>query len=301
MTLLSTVLTLQPIEEATLPMYLGRAVHAWWLREVEKRDAELARRLHEPNAVRPFTVSNLWPLGRASGGQVRIGPGQKLFLRVTALEGEVAALLREVVGSPPRSLCLADARFEVQAVTFQAVDHPWAGQADYEELVQRHTLSSGRVPPQVTLRFASPTVFRSRDRNVPLPQPDLVFGSLLNRWNEFAPLRLPEQARRFAQECLALSRYRTRTEYVQFGEEGRGTVGFIGECRFAMLNRDAYWMRLMHLLAAFSLYAGVGRWTTAGLGQARVVEGRRSPVAGPRPEEAPGLRAGHRRQRAQDD
>ena len=137
--------------------------------------------------------------------------------------------------------------------------------------MQQYTLSPRWVPPRVTLRFASPTAFRSRDRNVPLPQPDLVFRSLLNRCNEFAPLGLQEEARRFVQECLALSRCKMRTEYVRLGQEGRGTVGFVGECRFAMLNRDPYWMRLMHLLAAFGLYAGVGRWTAVGLGQVRAV------------------------------
>ena len=268
---LSCVFTLQPHEEVALPLYLGRATQAWWLQQVQERDTALARRLHEPNAVRPFTVSNLWPMGRASEDQVRIGKEQELFLRVTALEGEVAALLREVAESPPQSLPLAEALFTVKTVATEAAEHPWAGQASYEELVRQYTLSPQRVPAQVTLRFASPTVFRSRDRNVPLPLPELVFGSLLNKWNEFAPLRLPEEARRFAEECLALSRYRTRTEYVRFGEEGRGAVGFVGLCRFAMLNHDPYWMRLMHLLAAFSLYAGVGRWTTVGLGQVKVV------------------------------
>jgi len=276
---LSVVFTLQPTEEATLPAHLGRATQAWWLQQVRERDAALARRLHEPNATRPFTVSNVWPMGRAREGQVRVGAGQQVFLRVTALEGEVAALLQGLLESPPESVPLAETLFEVKAVAAEATEHPWAGQASYEELVQRYTLSAQRVSPHVTLRFASPTVFRSRDRNVPLPQPELVFGSLLNRWNEFAPLRLPEEARRFAQECLALSRCWMRTEYVRFGEEGRGAVGFVGACRFAMLNRDPYWMRLMHLLAAFSLYAGMGRWTTVGLGQVRVVSSPKSSVS----------------------
>ena len=73
-----------------------------------------------------------------------------------------------------------------------------------------------------------------------------------------------------------MSRYRLETALVRFGEQGeRGTVaGCLGRCTYALLVRDRYWMGLIHLLAAFARYAGVGRRTTMGLGQARVLAER---------------------------
>jgi CRISPR-associated endoribonuclease Cas6 len=46
-------------------------------------------------------------------------------------------------------------------------------------------------------------------------------------------------------------------------------VGFTGRVVFAVLNRDRYWLNVLHLLEAFAFYSGVGYQTAAGLGQAR--------------------------------
>jgi CRISPR/Cas system endoribonuclease Cas6 (RAMP superfamily) len=57
-------------------------------------------------------------------------------------------------------------------------------------------------------------------------------------------------------------------------KEGGLKVGFTGDCHFIALRRDhRQWLRVLHLLAAFALYAGVGAHTAMGLGQARVMEG----------------------------
>ena len=111
---------------------------------------------------------------------------------------------------------------------------------------------------------------------MPLPLPGLVFGGLLDRWNAYAPLQVHPEVRRYAQECLGFGRYRLETALARFGEQGqRGVVsGCTGTCSYSFLSRDRYWMGLVHLLAAFARYAGVGRRTSMGLGQARALEGR---------------------------
>jgi len=38
------------------------------------------------------------------------------------------------------------------------------------------------------------------------------------------------------------------------------------------LTQDRYWLNVLHLLAAFAFYSGVGYQTTSGLGQVRQVE-----------------------------
>jgi CRISPR-associated endoribonuclease Cas6 len=101
--------------------------------------------------------------------------------------------------------------------------------------------------------------------NIPLPLPELVFGSLITRWNAFAPLTLPDEVRRYAQECLAISRYRLQTRAMRFGEVI--SVGFVGHCQYTALVRDPYWLRAVSLLAAYAFYSGVGQRTTVGMGQ----------------------------------
>jgi CRISPR-associated endoribonuclease Cas6 len=270
--LLSWILTLQPEEPATVPSNLGRAAHAWFLGQLRSADPALAEELHGGQGLRPYTVSNLWELGRERGPEVRLSPGRSYTLRVTSFSPALSAVVKEeVIPGLPERVTLADAAFRVTASTTDPAAHGWAGEATFEGLVQQFTLAPD-VPRTVGLRFASPTAFRvtGKKRAVPLPLPPLVFGGLLDKWNAFSPIEVHPDVRRFAEECLVVSSYRLQTRTVAFGPEGeRGIVpGFVGACRYYVEVPDRYWMGLIQLLAGFSLYAGVGLRTTMGLGQA---------------------------------
>lgn len=272
--LTAIVLTLTPTQSVTLPANLGRAAHAWLLDWLKTADPAMAESLHDPNQTRPFTVSNLWGGRRGPKQTAQFSPAEPVLLRFTGYRADLSERLAELIRTnPPQTVTLADHPFLVSAVAADSAAHPWAGQTTYGALVQQYTL--GAIPPGgPVLRFASPTVFRSEGVNVPLPLPKLVFDGLARRWNTHAPMRIHPDVSRFAEDCMAITRYDLRTEQVSFGEEnGRGALpGFTGTCGYAFLNRDRYWMGLIHLLAAFAFYAGVGARTTWGLGQARAVE-----------------------------
>ena len=121
---------------------------------------------------------------------------------------------------------------------------------------------------RLLLKFVSPTAFKSHGQNVPLPLPGSVFGSLLDKWNSFAPIAMPDEVRRFADECMAVSQYVGRTRALH-GKAGNVQIGFVGTVRFTATNRDRYWLSLINVLADFAWYAGVGRLATQGMGQVR--------------------------------
>jgi len=274
--LLSWVLKLQPLEATPVPSNLGRAAHAWFLEQVGAADAPLAAELHGGQGLRPFTVSNLWELGRERAPQAILSPERSYTLRVTSLSPALSQVVKEqVIPALPEQVRLGGAAWRVTASATEPDQHPWAAEMTYQALVQQFTLA-GELPRSVGLRFASPTAFRvtGKKRAVPLPLPQWVFGGLLDKWNAFAPIELHPEVRRFAEECLVVSSYRLQTRRVAFGEEGeRGAYsGLVGHCRYISENADRYWMGLIHLLAGFSLYAGVGLRTTMGLGQARALE-----------------------------
>jgi CRISPR-associated endoribonuclease Cas6 len=309
--LISAVLTLQPTAPAAVPANLGRATHAWFLDQVRSLDGALADSLHAPNQERPFTVSNLWgvraaprdrdaspqtaqhdrdatnlrgarPAGDPSGfanpkglAQVTLSPDRPCFLRLSSYQPALSSLIAErLLPALPETISLADATLRVAAATADPAQHPWAGRTTVQDLLLAHTLH-GEPAPRATMRFASPTMFKSDNKYLPLPLPRLVFEGLARRWNAFAPVALPEEVTRFADECMVISRYRLRTERVAFGEGGEHGAfpGFVGSVTYSFRVKDRYWMGLIHLLAAFSLYAGVGQRVTMGLGQARRVEG----------------------------
>jgi len=273
--LIAAVLTLLPTEAATLPANLGAAAHAWFLNRVRAADPALAEDLHAPNAERPFTVSNLWGGQRQGARQVNLLPGQPCYLRLTSFDPALSAVLTQHVlpGLAGAAVTLLDAAVPIAGCAVTGAAHPWAGQCTFGDLAAQHTLD--KAPPRtVTLEFVSPTVFRSAGANVPLPLPALVFDSLARRWNQFAPIAVPPELHRFAEEVMVISRYRLWTERVSFGGDGDEGIcpGFVGRCSYGFRSHDRYWLGLVRLLAAFAFYAGVGARSSMGLGQARVVE-----------------------------
>ncbi|MGB9775456.1 MAG: CRISPR system precrRNA processing endoribonuclease RAMP protein Cas6 [Anaerolineae bacterium] len=269
--LTSLVVVLEAEERATLPPHLGRASHAVFLRGVAGRDPDLAERLHALDERRPFTCSSLVGarVERVNGEPVAVvAPGQPLFLRYTGLTEEVSEHLLRWVESPPPFVEVEGVRLTVRAATLDPSVHPWAGQTTYVALLRKALPAEEPLPRHLELEFLSPTAFHSGGRNVPLPLPDLVYGSLVEKWNDFSPVTVSPEVRRFARECMAISRYELATRAV-LGKGDGMQIGFVGRCRYAVLRADPYWLGVLHALTDYAFYAGVGYQTTTGMGQAR--------------------------------
>lgn len=270
--LISAVLTLSPSEPITLPANLGRAIHAWFLAGVQALDPALSEALHASNQERPFTTSNLWGAGSSKDGLVKLSPERRYTLRLTSYEPELSAFLVErLLPGLPEIITLDGQTLRVLGAVTDPAQHSWAGSVSYEALVQQHTLGS-QLRNRVMLDFASPAVFKTQDAYLPVPLPKLVFDGLARRWNLYAPIRIQPEVGRYAEECMAISRYDLHTERMDFGEDDPwgATPGFVGTCSYAFRVKDRYWMGIIHLLAAFAMYAGIGRHTTMGWGQTHV-------------------------------
>ena len=260
----SVIWVIRPQAAATLPASSGRAVHAALLAHVAAADPALAANLHAPDAPRPFTCSSLLGARPIGKGQVAVSSESSYRLRLTALTDELQSLLCQ----PPKSINLDGHPFSVVSVLLNPVEDSWASVSTWESLSASWLLQRQEVPERIELDFASPTVFHSGGITVPLPIPGLVFGSLLERWNAFAPLALHPALKRYAAECVGIERYSLHTRALPF-KEGGLRIGFVGRCAYRLLRRDPFWMSQMQLLADACLYLGVGYQTAIGLGQAR--------------------------------
>lgn len=269
MDLISVLLTLRPLHSdrapASLPTWWGRASQALALQAFQQLDPALAAALHDGSGLRPFTASTL--MGPMREG--RLDPNAVYALRFTGLTEPVSQALAAAIrpGGPLAAGAVVQLDFQPFAVVAVHTDgHPWAGAASYAHLA---AVNLAETPPrQLSFLLASPTTFRSGNKQVPLPLPELFFGSLLDRWNAFAPLAFPAEVRRYAQECLAVARYTLRTRPVP-AKEGGLRVGAQGQVRFVTLNYDRYWMGVLTALADFARFSGVGGQVTTGLGQVR--------------------------------
>ncbi len=265
--LLSLVVQMAPLQEAVIPADQGRATHSLFLDWLAQADAGLAQELHDGGGIKPFTVSDLRGVRRRKE-ELLLSPQHPLWWRATTLAPALSRVVREqVLPTLPDRLTLAGQPFQVLGATVDRAGHPWAGETTYETLAQAHLLGVSRPSPWLDLEFAAPTTFHSAGKHQPFPLPGLVFDHWLNKWNAFAPLALHPDVKRFAEENLAVSHYRLRTQVVRFG--AATFIGFAGQCSFRALHGDPYWLRLLHTLAAYAFYCGTGHKTTMGLGQTR--------------------------------
>lgn len=272
--LASLVLTLRPTHQDTIPGWTGRAAHAWFLGSLRDVDPALSSIVHDRNGPKPFTTSSLG--GVDLGDEVTLHPDRLYTLRLTTLHADVTRVALN--GLAPRwlerGITLHDQPFRVEQISSDTDDDPWAGAASYADLLASHPLSGkGSRAPRITLRFASPTSFnKTGGLQMPLPVPELVFGSLIDRWTAFSSVALHPDLKTFVSTCVAVSDVRIESRRISFERADRGAAtGFTGSVTFSLQSSERFWLDQMHTLAAFALYSGIGVRTTMGLGQVRVV------------------------------
>ena len=269
--LTSLVFKLTAPTAADLPPSLGRAAQALFYRLLDQYDSELAMIVHNTEGIKPYTVSNLI-LGTRFGRLRRVSAGQTGWLRFTGLTADVSRVLLSIAANPPNRVELDEVLFAVNGVTVDPTEHPWARRVSYQDFAAPYLLGGNTHPKRrISLNFESPTTFRSQKKFVLFPLPEQVFGGLLMRWQQFAPVALNPEVRRFAEEVVTVSKYNLRTASMPY-KKGGVQIGFIGETTFFAHNSDRYWLNILHLLANYAFFCGVGYQTTTGLGQARVVD-----------------------------
>lgn len=263
------IITLRPTAAAQVPATLTRATHAWVLAQIRAADPALADHLHADNSLRPFTVSNLREL-RGDSAPVQISPDDPATLRVTLLTAALETLAQSWTPATLPPFSVGEATWQVTQVTSDPAADPWAGQQPYDDLAAEVVLAARSPATRWELEFASPVTFRQRGLNQPFPTPDLVFTSLLERWNAFAPLPFPDEVRDFIASAVAVSRFDLRSVAVPI-KGGAVHIGAVGRCTYTAVERsDRYVLACLGMLARFAFYSGVGSGATRGQGQARL-------------------------------
>jgi CRISPR-associated endoribonuclease Cas6 len=274
--LYSLVLTLVPTREATVGATAGHQAHAAFLKTMQEADAALAEALHAPNVPnRPFTVSPLLGVGQARDGRVRLSPEQDYFLRFTVLHPPIFERFmgRFLQGEGRPTVRLGGALLLIKEILVTPGSHPWAGYTSWAQL------AAGAQPEsEITLDFVSPTAFGFGQKAwgkkvIVLPDPALVFGSLIRSWNGLAPAPLQvdkDALAAYLEEHVVVKRIeRLETRMLHFSRSPQ--VGFVGQVAYGLMAADEAARCQLNALADFAFYAGVGMKTTMGMGQVRRV------------------------------
>lgn len=266
--LASVVFTIVAAEDTNLPADAGRILQAAFLNWFKQDHPELTAKLHSSNYQRPYTVSSLHGSHTRDGRWLRIRQHQESWFRVTGYEPHfIECLLASVEGhkSGPQP---DDRRLVPGPVWCASDEHPAAALSSFSQLAADLSAAaeSDEVPPDVFLRFESPTCFIENKMALPLPVPRHVFGYLANLWQLASPFALPIDDIQHFVESIHLAHARIDTRMVDLVKYRR--VGFVGHTRFALHPALPQLYRLaLHLLARFAFFGGVGSHTTMGLGQ----------------------------------
>ncbi len=140
----------------------------------------------------------------------------------------------------------------------------------YEELYTTLVANEPEAIRRFELQFRTPTVFSQGGTNLPLPVPNLMFRSWLERWNNFAPVYLGgDELIAYLSNAILLKNHKIQTRSWQLH---RGYVnGFVGDVTLQMFNRaDSLLANVANLLVQYALFAGTGMKTRLGMGQTQI-------------------------------
>jgi CRISPR-associated endoribonuclease Cas6 len=249
--LYSLVVELRAIESGNPPATLGRALHALVLNWLNLANPELATATHDL-PISPFSISGL--IGNRRPNQVK--GGDCFYLKIGVLDSQlIHPLLTGLTQWSMQPIILAKFPFLMTRTYMVHESHPLANVSSYSKLVE-----AGGNRSLIELTFLSPTSFKQKQGIQTFPLPELVFGNLQRRWNNFAPesLHFPE-----IEWQGLVSAYELKTHALKL--EGGAEIGAQGWIRYRFPDPEQ--AKIARILAEFAFYAGVGRKTTMGMGQ----------------------------------
>ncbi len=233
----------------------ARAVHAALLRLVEQRDSFLSDAVHKAS----FNPIAIWPDEPACGHAPAHSTNRQSWLigllhhRVTAVFTE--ALIEAAVAG--ESIALDWQRFRIAAVT------PAGPALTYAELLARAQPDS-----ELSLRFITPVIVSRKSDTLRSPEPRLIFGGLLKRWNALsgAPLDLNEPT-----IVARVHLGETHLAHVDRELFNHPFIGFAGTASFRIDGDDAFRQGVC-ALAAYVRFCGTGAKTAMGMGRTERID-----------------------------
>jgi CRISPR-associated endoribonuclease Cas6 len=261
----------------------GKILHGLFYEILQKASVAKGDEVHSTDGLKPFSTALL--LNERQRRAEHIRAGEEIKIRFTFLDDSLYPLLaRYFLSAVDLTFDLVRTELTVARIlsTPQSGEE-WAGCASFEDLY----VNASDTEKQFTFQFATPTFFKRGggpaypDLLVPLPLPDLVFGSLLRNWNQFSPSSFVEAnlLKEICSHHLEMTHHRITSQLARLvfqRDEGQYRTmtfpGFVGSCSFRLVElHDRTVIKTLNALADFAFYAGVGAKTTMGFGVVRRV------------------------------
>jgi len=263
----------------------GKVLHGFFYEILQKASVARGDEIHDATGLKPFSTALL--LSERQRRAEGIRAGEEIKVRFTFLDDSLYPLLaRYFLSAPDLSFELVRTEVTVARIlsTPQSGEE-WAGCASFAEIYEQ----ASEEEKLFSFQFVSPTFFKRGggpaypDLIVPLPLPDLLFGSLLRNWNQFSLTPFADEAllKDIFAHHVEITHHRITSQLARLVfHKGDGTYrttsfpGFIGTCSFRLLElHDSRIVKTFNTLANLAFYAGIGAKTTMGFGVTRRIIG----------------------------
>ena len=142
--------------------------------------------------------------------------------------------------------------------------------SSYEQLYTTLVADEPEPNRYLELEFFTPTAFANNQIQLPLPVPNSMFRSWLEKWNHFAPIYLGSgELLSYLSNAIRIKRHRIQTSTFQLPKGY--LVGFTGKVTLQILFRvDPLLANVANLLVNYASFAGTGMKTRLGMGQTQL-------------------------------
>ncbi len=138
---------------------------------------------------------------------------------------------------------------------------------DTQELINRYYL--GNCERRISLCFLTPTAFRQNNKYIFYPNLNLIYNSLMNRFDSFNQDVKSEETLQQLTDYTQITSYNLKSR--MFPLEGIWIPAFTGMVGLK-IHGPTQLVNLVHLLFRYGEYAGVGIKTAIGMGNIELME-----------------------------
>lgn len=262
--LLGLTLELVPESLTLLPADYPRLLHAWFLHQIKGIDPQLSLVMHDHQTQKAFGLSQLMGPLLVKARHYQLHTGERYTWQITALNQRVVSGLAQWLPQLSEIVELNDARLTLRG--WQIVLPP----KTYAQVWEQELPDTNKLQ----LSFVTPTCFSYKQHYLPLPNPQQVFQSYIQRWNRFSQLAVDEtKFVDWVDRSVVIARHRLESVMVTVRDRdpAPGVVtGFTGCVEFRLLTSEPLeFVRLFWALGELASYLGTGYKTPQGLGQTR--------------------------------
>ena len=262
--LVTITFTLESLNSGSLPELPGRFLHAAVFSLISSVDEEAGIYWHDMSGIKPFTVGLDYQQRRRNHV---IQKGDILFLRINVWHRDLWCVLEEI--SESMRVQIGPLQATIVDVYYEAPFELPLYEGNTLDLIQWRLES--KPARKIEFEFLMPTMFNGTHGDITFPTAELIFASIVDKWNAGDVEDVLDKPRiKELCERVILSDWKGQTKRIYFGRD-RGYTGFVGGFTFNLAKLSTEENQLITILALFGQHCGVGRLSSQGLGQVRVL------------------------------